>query len=254
MTRLPYIVLAWIISIAAAPASWQIAGSKSLGSLSGGAEVREVQLSNGGLNAFLTAVVFPEKFFTLRVVDSPSPGSTKLARVVPAAGCVAGVNGGYFHEDYRPVGLVVSNGSILHPFEKAKLLSGVLAVRAGHIEIVRSGAFKQGRDLQQALQCGPMLVEASAPVAGLNAVRSARRTVVATDGHGRWAIAYLTHVTLADSSFILTLPGIFGEWAPRAALNLDGGSSSGLWAATEPVPVSLAEFGTVSNYLGLERR
>ena len=248
------LILAWLFSIATASASWQITGNQTLGSIRGGAEVREVQLSNDGVNGRLTAVVFPEKSFTLRVVDSPSPGSTKLAQVAPAAGCVAGVNGGYFHEDYLPVGLVVSDGTVLHPFEKAKLLSGVLAVRNSHIELVRSGAFKQGRDLRQALQCGPMLVEDGAPVAGLNAARSARRTVVATDGHGRWALIYLTYVTLADSARILTLPGLFGDWTPRTALNLDGGSSSGLWVASTPTPVSLVEFGTVRNYLGLDRR
>ena len=254
MRMIPNLLLAWIFSIALASASWQSTGNQSLGSLRSGAEGRAVELSNNGQTARLTAVVFPEKAFALRVVDSPEPGRTKLAQVMPDTGCVAGVNGGYFHEDYQPVGLVVADGKVVHPFEKAKLLSGVLAVRDDHIEIVRSGSFKQGVNLQQAIQCGPMLVEEGAPVTGLNSARIARRTVVATDGHGRWALIYLTSVSLADSARILAMPGLLGSWSVRTALNLDGGSSSGLWAATCPSPVSLVEFGTVRNYLGLERR
>jgi hypothetical protein len=88
----------------------------------------------------------------------------------------------------------------------------------------------------------------------LNADRSARRTIVATDGHGRWALVYLTSVTLADAARILTTPGALGDWVPATALNLDGGSSSGLWAATAPAPVSLPEFGHVRNYIGIAPR
>lgn len=244
-----------LLSAAVAVASpWQITQSRLAGSLGNGAVVREAQLSCEGGSARLTAVVFSEKAFALRVVDSPSPGATKLAQVLPAAGCVAGVNGGYFHEDYRPAGLMVADGKQVHAFEKARLLSGVLAVRGGHIDIVRSGAFAPGRDLRHAIQCGPMLVENGAPVAGLDAGRIARRTVVATDGRGRWALIYLTSVSLADSAVILASPGLLGDWTVRTALNLDGGSSSGLWAASSPAPVSLPEFGTVRNYLGIERR
>ncbi len=254
MKPIPVLLLALCFSAAVAPAAWKVDGATSPGSPGNGAGVREVQLSAEGQSARLTAVVFNDKSFALRVVDSPSPGSTKAAQVLPAAGCVAGVNGGYFHDDYRPVGLMVADGKEVHVFEKAKLLSGVLAVRGNRIEIVRSGAFKPGKDVSQAIQCGPMLVEGGAPVAGLNAERIARRTVVATDGRGHWALAYITSVSLADAARILTAPGIFGDWAVKSALNLDGGSSSGLWADSAGKPVSLPEFGTVRNYIGIEPR
>jgi hypothetical protein len=99
-----------------------------------------------------------------------------------------------------------------------------------------------------------MLVEGEHPTAGLNQERSARRTIVATDGRGRWALIYLTSVTLADAARILTTPSALGDWVPTSALNLDGGSSSGLWAATSPAQVSLSEFGHVRNYIGIVPR
>ena len=235
-------------------AAWEVTGTEDLGRLPEGGFVRRAELTDNGVSAQLTAIVFSSKSYSLRVVDSKSPGNTKVASALPDAGCVAGVNGSYFQADYRPVGLMIAGGQEIHPFEKAKLLAGVLTARGAKLEIVRSSKFSKSPDIREAVQCGPMLVEAEHPTTGLNSERSARRTVVATDGHGRWALIYLTSVTLADAARILTTPGALGDWLPSTALNLDGGSSSGLWAATTPVPVTLSEFGHVRNYIGITPR
>ncbi|MEI6279534.1 MAG: phosphodiester glycosidase family protein [Verrucomicrobiae bacterium] len=243
---LPALVFASLLS---ASAAWEVTETVRLGSLPKGGAVVQTQVAEGHLTACVTAIIFSARSYSLRVVESPSPGSTKLAGVLAAAGCVAGVNGGYFQADFRPVGLVIAAGREVHAFEKAKLLAGVLAVRGRGIEIVRAARFKNSGDVREAIQCGPVLVENGSPTTGLNAERSARRTIVATDGHGQWALIYITSVTLADSARILTTPGVLRGVA--TALNLDGGSSSGLWAASTPSPVSLPELGHVRNYLGI---
>ncbi len=232
-------------------AAWEVDESRVSGNLPKGGVVRETQLSSNGVTARVTAIVFSSKSYAMHVVDSPAPGTTKLAGELAAAGCVAGVNGGYFQEDFRPVGLMVADGRQVHAFEKAKLLSGVLAVRGSRIEIARSSHFQNPGDVREAIQCGPMLVEGGQPVAGLNAERPARRTVVATDGRGQWALIYITSVTLSDAARILTTPGVLGDWVPATALNLDGGSSSGLWAAATPDAISRPELGHVRNYIGI---
>ena len=252
MKWLPALVL--LASVFNSSADWELTGTAELGKLPGGASVRRAELADNGVSAQLTAIVFSPKSYSLRVVDSGSPGRTKLASALQEAACVAGVNGSYFQEDFRPVGLMVADGREIHPFEKAKLLAGVLTVRGARLEIVRSSQFAASSDLRQAVQCGPMLVEGGHPTAGLNAVRPARRTVAATDGRGRWALIYLSSVTLADAARILVTPGALGDWKPATALNLDGGSSSGLWAAASPEPVSLPEFGHVRNYIGIAPR
>ncbi|MCK9589771.1 MAG: phosphodiester glycosidase family protein, partial [Terrimicrobiaceae bacterium] len=219
MKWLPTLALVALHS-ASSPA-WEVSGTGELGNLPGGGFVRRTELSDNGVSAQLTAIVFPSKSYSLRVVDSNSPGHTKLASALSETGCVAGVNGSYFKADFRPVGLMVSDGRKIHPFEQAKLLAGVLAVRGTRLEIVRSSKFAKSSDLRQAIQCGPLLVEGGHAATGLNADRSARRTIVATDGHGRWALVYLTSVTLADAARILTTPGALGDWVPATALNLD---------------------------------
>jgi hypothetical protein len=238
-------------SVRLATAGWEVTATSVSGTLSKGAEVVRTELTDGGRNAILTAILFNTRTHALRVVDSRSPGSTRLAGELEAAGCEAGVNGGYFHGDFRPVGLVIADGRVIHPAERAKLLSGIVVVRGSGIEIVRTSRFKSPANVLQAIQCGPMLVENAAPLAGLNAERAARRTLIATDGRGRWALAYLTSVTLADAARILAIPDALAPgFVTATALNLDGGSSSGLWAASSPA-VSLPEFGHVRNYLGI---
>lgn len=235
-------------------AAWEVTETRELGKIPGGGFVRRAELSDNGVSAQLTAIIFSSKSYSLRVVDSKSPGGTKVASALQEDGCVAGVNGSYFQADYRPVGLMIAGGQEIHPLEKAKLLAGVLTAHGARIEITRSSKFSRSPEIREAVQCGPMLVEGEHPTAGLNSERSARRTIVATDGHGRWALIYLTSVTLADAARILMAPGALGDWGPSTALNLDGGSSSGLWAATSPAPLSLPEFGHVRNYIGIVPR
>jgi uncharacterized protein YigE (DUF2233 family) len=239
------------ISLAAhARADWAIHEKKLVGTPAPGVSVHEMLCRNGSLIARVTCATFHESEYTLRVIDSPNPGSTTLASILSKSSVIAGVNGAYFHSDFKPVGLVVVDGKTQHPFEKAKLLSGILTVRSnGTISIIRSGQFSaKASQPVQALQCGPMLVEKGSPVTGLNATRSARRTAVATDPKGKIALVYITSVTLADAAQILSLPDVFGTWKPTTALNLDGGSSSGFWAGTT---LHLPEIKRVRNFLAI---
>ena len=244
-------LLAALLSLPAiALGDWAVVSSKTTPGPAKGIEVVETELARAepAGTARLVAVVFDNRSHTFRVVDSPKPGDATLADVMETRTALAGVNGGYFEPDFTPVGLVVTGGKMQRPFKKAKLLSGIVAASPkGAVSIFRSSRFdpKPGA-YREALQCGPMLVENSAEVVGLNAEKIARRTVVATGPGGRVALIYLTSVTLSDAAQILAIPGIFGSWKPEAALNLDGGTSSGLWTRAG---ISRPEIKRVRNFL-----
>jgi hypothetical protein len=241
------------LGVSHAMAGWTLQDRVELGELPGGAKAWQVTISGTVGNIRVTGVSFSSAKATFRVVDNPPESRRAFPGLVAQAGAFAGINGGYFHPDYRPLGLAMSGGKEIHGFEKAKLLSGVLAVRGSRIELVRSGAFKPGKDVQEVLQAGPWLVEKGLPVTGLNAERRARRSLVATDGKGNWAIVATGPLTLAETGEVLALPGVAG-WTVRDALNLDGGSSTALWAATQPKPVEIFSFGSVRNYLAIVPR
>jgi hypothetical protein len=92
-------------------------------------------------------------------------------------------------------------------------------------------------------------------VTGLNDERLARRTIVATDGRGRWALVAISPVTLADAARALCLKGVTGSWMIANALNFDGGSSTALRAVFEErALIDITSFGPVRNYLAIVRR
>ena len=192
----------------------------------------------------LAGVSFPSSKSVFHVIDNPPGNRQSLSSALAAGDAVAGSNGGYFHKDFTPLGLAVSRGEIIHRFERARLLSGVLAVRHGRMELVRSGKFKSGSDVQDALQ-----------VAGLDDTRSARRTIVANDGKGQWALIATSSITLADVARLLCAKGIIGPLKIANALNLDGGSSTALQAGLPPeILIDIAALGSVRNYLTIAPR
>lgn len=220
--------------------------------LPAGVEFFEREVTAGEKTGRVTGVIFRAANVRMGVVDNPNEQS--LGAAMRAAGAIAGVNGGYFHPDRTPLGLVIADGNKLHAFERAKLLSGIFVVTKGRPRIVRAAQFTPSAADSDALQAGPFLVEKGLPVPGLNAARPARRTVVATDGKGRWALLMVLSATLAETAALLSAPGEWPDFPIAQALNLDGGSSTGLWVNTAPKAFYSREFGTVRNFLAVRAR
>lgn len=234
---------------------WRISYSSPPVDLQAGARFQEVELEFSGMRVRVYAVLFNEKKCRLRVLDNPSSRTENLAETLKRRNFFAGTNGAYFHTNFTPVGLVISGKKVLHRFERARLLTGVLEIRENSIRLVRSETFRFSQQVVDALQAGPFLVEQGRTRYGLNATRVARRTIMASDGYGNWALISMTPLTLAQAGALLTTQNIFSGWRSiREALNLDGGSSTAFWVATKPAPFSIHEFGIVKNFLGLTQR
>lgn len=240
----------FLLAFACTAAEWTQTTAKDVGSPGPG-----VVYWAGGARADrdvdLHLVRFDPKQCTLKVIDHPDPGSGDLGSAMREAGAWAGVNGGYFHPDRTPLGLLIRDGKTLHPYEKAKLLSGIVMVHGGKVSLVRSAAYKAAGNVQTALQAGPFLVEGGRAVPGLNSTRRAARTAVLLDAVGNGGLLVTGSVTLAELAELLVVPGVLGDLKVARALNLDGGSSSGLWVGTTPRPTYLREFKDVRNYLAL---
>ena len=168
--------------------------------------------------------------------------------------CLAGVNGGYFDPADAPVGLLVSDGRVIAPLRKARLLSGVLTATDTRVEIVRLARFSMSNKIKEAVQCGPLLVERAGPVAGLNDTRPARRTFAAVDGRGRAALGVCSSVTLVQLARILCLTNVAGGMKILRALNLDGGSSSAFWFAGKEGAFSIPEEKSVRDFVAIVSR
>ena len=100
-----------------------------------------VENDETGERVNLHFAVFETRRATLRVIDQPDVPRRDLAEVMTQMHCLAGVNGGYFDPADAPVGLLVSEGHVIAPMRKARLLSGVLTATARRVDIVRATRF-----------------------------------------------------------------------------------------------------------------
>jgi uncharacterized protein YigE (DUF2233 family) len=241
--------------VGSARADWTVTASQTERGTVAGVEHRRTVLIDSETDepATLDLALFSTKSATLRVIDNPA-GEDNLAAVMRLENCLAGVNGGYFDPENKPVGLLISDGNPIAPLRRARLLSGVMIVSNGRIELLRVAEYSSKRRATAALQCGPFLVDRTRPVAGLNDIRSARRTFIVTGGSDRAAIGFCSDVTLAELGRILATPGVAPDLKVQRALNLDGGSSSAFWFAGERGPFSISEQKTVRDFVAVVSR
>jgi len=135
---------------------------------------------------------------------------------------LAAVNGGFFDEAGRSLGLRIARGRRITRLHGTNW--GVFSVRNGRAAIVRTRDFKMRSGIREAVQCGPLLVLAGRRM-DLKP-QWARRTGIGIQRDGRVIVA------VTDGSLS------FKDWAAlwaardglncRDALNLDGGSSTQL--------------------------
>ena len=227
MARLSSAATLLVVIATAAHANWIAVSSETDRGFVPGLEHQHVvfQKTETQARAVVDLAIFSAKSFAARIVDNPG-GQIDLADAMAPADCVAGINGGYFDEDFAPIGLLIVDGKTIASFQRTRLLTGVFLATAQSIQIIRAGEYPVRSSAQSAVQAGPFLIDLSRPVRGLEAMREARRSFAATAG-ARVALGYCSEVSLAELAALLGA-GFSGLKIQRA-LNLDGGSSSAFW-------------------------
>lgn len=147
--------------------------------------------------------------------------------------CRSLTNGGFYDENNRPLGWLVSDGRELSAPIESKLFDGFLAVN-DKVTI----SFDLPRSARAGLQSGPILIFETKPLALAVANDELRRRIVALLTKERQLI-FLT-VVGQDSEIagphLADLPGLVEaiaaklDWQVSEALNLDGGTASAFYA------------------------
>jgi uncharacterized protein YigE (DUF2233 family) len=213
-----------------------------------------VEDSAAGDRASLELAIFSTKSCRLRVIDQPNEPRVDLEETMNRGNFLAAVNGGYFDPDYKPIGLLVVDGTMIAPLQKARLLSGVLSASAKKVQISRVAEFSMGQKPSAAVECGPMVVDLGKSVRGLESTRAARRTFAAVGAGDKAALGFCSEVTLADLSNILSTI-VNPDFKILRALNLDGGSSSAFWfKRTNGSAFSIAEQKPVRDFVAIVPR
>jgi hypothetical protein len=169
--RLRFALLFIFLWATSARAEWRVVSAVPQGTGAGGVVhlLTEAEDTETGARATVHLAVFNTKTATLRVIDDEGEAHARLAETMTREKCVAGVNGGYFDPEYAPIGLLVSDGRVVVQKQKARLLSGVVSVVNGRVQIQRAAEFSPKTKATNARQCGP--VSGRARCAGRGAKR-----------------------------------------------------------------------------------
>jgi len=197
--------------------------------LTEGLEIRTMEISTGtdrtGRRLNFTALKIDTGKIKLEVAqDAANPRTVAAWR--KQLDTVAVINGGYFTEENLTAGFLIADG-IRYGTANKNGYAGTFFIRESGEASVRSTELEpvtEGEDLSGAIQSYPLLLLDSQAQVREDSGKMARRTVVAIDQMGYLILMVERDLsTLYEVSRALALNGDF-----VAALNLDGGSSSGL--------------------------
>jgi hypothetical protein len=178
-------------------------------------------------------VAFDSRSHRLMVADQAKGPSSQFADSAAAGqafGGLAAVNAGFFTPEGQPLGRVVSAGKPLGTWNNASSLGSGLwfETALGSSAITRRGNVSGA--VRELIQAGPLLIENSHSIAGLETTKVSARTVILWDGGTHWWIGCSSPCSLEALSQALASVQPAG-WPVRHALNLDGGRSSDLWVS-----------------------
>lgn len=237
--------------VSASPSSAPVHPLQNGRLLVGGATLHEKTLASQKGHAELEFISFDDRHYDLRVIDQPedSAGGGQITTSMRQVNATAGVNGGFFTPEFTPMGLMIADGKKTGSWQINRLLTGAIVIQQQ--PRLLWNAEIHDRSARNFLQAGPRLVDAGRAVSGLERVRHATRTFIATDGGHHWVLGLAHSVSLGDLAEILATPGNLGIHVQRA-LNLDGGRSSALYyRTTDGSEHSDPGWSTVRNYLGI---
>lgn len=198
---------------------------------------------------------------TFRVIDNGSPVEPRysgLAAAMIENSALAGCNGGFFLKNHEPSGLMIADGASTGRFGEGALLSGVvLSSGRRNPYLLRRAQYDAGKyEATDLIQAGPFLVDQGATVRGLSPESSRRRTFVLHDGDRWFALGISDAFTLAELGEVLSRADFSTARPVHRALNLDGGTSSGLYLNRGMAggPLHIEPFKTVRNFLAIVPR
>jgi len=249
-----WFLLLFFLSPACLRADWRIIDRHDGQVGEGKLTASQFRVTDGEDEAEVSLVFFTISGLTFEVVANTDGQIQGLQELIESRGGLTGVNGGYFAANLDPIGLLISNGRLVHPLQKAKLLSGVFYVKNNRPWLARMREFPGTKGVQEAIQCGPFLVDGGRTVTGLNTERVAARTFVFSCGPTVWGLGICRSVSLEDMGDILAQTPVVPDHPILRALNLDGGSSTTFYVKTDDQTIFSEGRPVVSNYLVLKAK
>jgi exopolysaccharide biosynthesis protein len=216
-------------------------------------ELRSMQLSADTARGDVTVVRLDPNAYRISVkYDVANPGS--LREWFNALKPLVIINGGYFDEQGRPTALVIFDG--IRRGESYEGFGGMVVINEqGQFELrsLRQQPFDPNENIQQAMQSAPMLIQPGGVLSELEPDQDrSRRTVIARDTKGRilLLVSDLPNFTLPELARALKNSDLDLD----AALNMDGGRSTGLYLRSSTASVAINSIEKLPLVLAVDKQ
>jgi uncharacterized protein YigE (DUF2233 family) len=200
-----------------------------------GVERRDLRVAAGASQAAPVSLVRLDPALVRFVVGYDPAAPRSIGQWAADSGALAAINGGFFDADNRTVSLLVRAGQPVGESYSGR--GGMFAVAADGSVLLRGLAdqpYDPAEPLAEALQGWPLLVRPGGTQAyDAEDGQRARRSALAVDRAGRVLLIACPGASFTLAELAAWLAG--SDLAIDAAVNLDGGSSTGLILADQRV-------------------
>ncbi|BCX14940.1 MAG: hypothetical protein KatS3mg088_623 [Patescibacteria group bacterium] len=169
----------------------------------------------------------PEKLFLFPNFSSGDKGEYLKEKF----SCKNVINGGFYDENFRPIGLFISEYGEISPWRKNQLFNGIFSVNI--FDTPRITREKPRDSLRIAVQSGPLLFENGSVVNIRSNYNHERRVVVAVTGENKVVFLVFWGINnLLEGPTLEELPALIEKITNdfnlgiADAINLDGGTAS----------------------------
>lgn len=152
------------------------------------------------------------------------------------------INGGFFDHQFNPLGLRINQNQVINPLKQISWW-GIFYIEDNKAHIANVRQFKQNKEIDFAVQSGPrLIIKGKIPSLkpGL-----ADRSALGITSEGKVIILVSTNAAMTTSDLAHLLKS--KPLACTDAINLDGGSSSQLFAKTQGFKLAVHGFSNVSD-------
>jgi uncharacterized protein YigE (DUF2233 family) len=195
--------------------------------VSKGLDYASIRVSPGIIHALrIDPKVYKFGVVTAKAMGRKNASVTSMAKKY---GALVAINGGFFTPEYDSLGLLINNGKTINPVKNTSWWS-IFYVENSLPKIAHTKSFKKKSNISMAVQSGPRLV-VNGSVPKLKPSIAERSAICITPRKD--VIIVATENLLIQPSELadyLRKSGAKGGLGCKTALNLDGGSSTQLYA------------------------
>lgn len=215
----------------------------------------------------LIVVRIDPKNYKFEIYENPDKKTAKTIEEIHKENSAAiTVNGGFFTEQFTPTGLLIANNQELHPISKASLVNGIIAItESGQIDFfnTKNPAIQTKQitpaNYEFAIQNGPVILDPKGNIeASETDTLTASRTAMGVDKDGNIILILIKQslfnisnsMTLNELAHVVKEHHVLSPLQIHSLINLDGGSSTGLYIDDKYYP----EMEKVQNVVLIKQR